>query len=476
MHVSRLQPSIEEVPADTPTGTDTTAAAAASSSFRSTSPSFDRGGISDDLAAKLAKNLSTGDGGGPEGPASSSNSWLPGRSGKTFEEAMSSFDQVPLFMKELPSDGADAGATGSSRDQLEALRSLAFEGTPDEVAINFKNYGNDYFKAKRYREAIGFYTQAIDSDPTGDELRLSLYLNRAACNLELCNYRQCLQDTARALGVDPRSSKAFYRAAKALAALGRFVEAIDCCDHGLEIDASNTEMAKLKEKIVADGVRNEKRQQEQRERERRRKELDATMTRAYVSRGLWIEESPNPPDNPSAPMFDESQVPTHSLTSYPLNASDPPYAPPDPIRTPLQFPTLLVYPQHTQSDFIQAFHEDTTIGAQLDVVFPPEARGSIQWDHAGQYVSTNLQVYATTKKMRLLKIPRGLSLREIVDQGAKEEQVVVNGGKKLVRDGVVLKDGIITLVVLPKNSDAEKEWIERFKKDREARRAKGELD
>lgn len=200
---------------------------------------------------------------------------------------MSSFDSVPLFMKELPAED-DAGNTGSSRDQLEALRSLAFEGTPDEVAINFKKHGNDYFKAKRYREAIGFYTQAIDSDPTGDELRLSLYLNRAACNLELFNYRQCLQDTARALGVNQQSIKAFYRAAKALAALGKFVEAIDCCDHGLELDAGNAEMRKLKDKIVADGVRNETRQREQKERERRAKDLDATLKRAFVVRGRAV--------------------------------------------------------------------------------------------------------------------------------------------------------------------------------------------
>lgn len=78
--------------------------------------------------------------------------------------------------------------------------------------------------------------------------------------------------------------------------------------------------------------------------------------------------------------------------------------------------------------------------------------------------------------MRLLKVPRGLSLREVIDQGAKEEEVVVNGGKKLVRDGVLLKDGIVTLVVLPKKSNAEQEWVDRFKKDREQRKARGELD
>ena len=190
-------------------------------------------------------------------------------------------------MKDLPSSSssdpdADASSTGSSLAQLEALKSLAYEGTPDEISLNFKKYGNEYFQGRRYREAIGFYTQALDADPYDTQLKLSLYLNRAACNLELCNYRLCLQDTAKALGVDPKSGKAFYRAAKALSALGRFVEAVDCCDHALELDQGNKEVKALKDKTVQDGTRNEKRLQEHKERERRRKEMDVALKRAFV--------------------------------------------------------------------------------------------------------------------------------------------------------------------------------------------------
>ena len=54
-----------------------------------------------------------------------------------------------------------------------------------EIASNFKSQGNDYFKGKRYREAAGFYTQALDAQPEDKTLREALLLNRAACNLEL---------------------------------------------------------------------------------------------------------------------------------------------------------------------------------------------------------------------------------------------------------------------------------------------------
>jgi hypothetical protein len=54
-----------------------------------------------------------------------------------------------------------------------------------EVAQNFKEQGNEYFRGRRYREALGFYTQGVDVKPDDAQLKEALLLNRAACNLEL---------------------------------------------------------------------------------------------------------------------------------------------------------------------------------------------------------------------------------------------------------------------------------------------------
>ena len=54
-----------------------------------------------------------------------------------------------------------------------------------EVAKSFKENGNEYFKGKRYREALGFYTQGVDAKPTDPAILEALLCNRAACNLEL---------------------------------------------------------------------------------------------------------------------------------------------------------------------------------------------------------------------------------------------------------------------------------------------------
>ncbi|CAO1614140.1 unnamed protein product [Parajaminaea phylloscopi] len=453
-------PTIEELPDDVPAGS----AAVADEQLRGQPSTGQRGGISEELAQKLMQQMQTG-------PDAATESWLPGKSGKTVDEALKSFDNVPLFMKDLPAAGEDGDGAEGSNATMDALRSLAFSGTPNEQAANFKNHGNDYFRGKRYREAIGFYDKAIDAEPDNeDNLLLSLYLNRAACHLELHNYRSTLRDTSKALGLDPKSSKAFYRAAKALLSLGKLVEAIDCCDHALANDQSNKEVESLKTTIIRKAEQLERTEREGKERERRKRELDTALKKAFLARGLWISVSPRPPAESVDPHFSQDRLPAASSSAYPLSSTD--WVPPDVIRTPIVFPVMLLYPQYAQSDFIQDFHEDTAVGDHLDAMFPPESRGSLPWDQKGEYISPNLNVYATTHRMRLLKVGKGLTLRQICDQGAKEERGLDG---KVHRDGIVLQDGMLSMVVLPKGGDAEAEWIARFKKDREAKREKGEL-
>lgn len=69
---------------------------------------------------------------------------------------------------------------------MYALQIVLFAVHPyAEIAQNFKEQGNTYFKGKRYRDAVGFYIQGIDAKPTDPVLIEALLCNRAACNLEL---------------------------------------------------------------------------------------------------------------------------------------------------------------------------------------------------------------------------------------------------------------------------------------------------
>nr|CDI53932.1 related to CNS1-cyclophilin seven suppressor [Melanopsichium pennsylvanicum 4] len=146
---------------------------------------------------------------------------------RNLDDTLKSWDSVPLFMKQLPTESSRTDDE-STQVALDALESLTFDGTSDEVALNFKSQANEYFKSKRYREALGFYSQAIQAQPVDKSLLETLYANRAACNLELQNYGATLRDTGKVIAMNPNNEKAYYRATKALIALDRFNDAQEC--------------------------------------------------------------------------------------------------------------------------------------------------------------------------------------------------------------------------------------------------------
>lgn len=87
--------------------------------------------------------------------------------------------------------------------QLEALRALQYEGTRREIALGFKERGNEMVAEKRWKDAKEFYTKGIltlkapqkevlgDRSASADEeaeerkVEEACYINRALCNLEL---------------------------------------------------------------------------------------------------------------------------------------------------------------------------------------------------------------------------------------------------------------------------------------------------
>lgn len=337
---------------------------------------------------------------------------------------LAEFDSVPLFMKYLPTDETDHDVA------LAALRSLAHEGTPDEVAQNFKDQGNDYFKGKRYREALGFYLQGVDAGPVSSALGEALLANCAACNLELKNYGSVLRDCSKVLAINPQNSKAYYRSALALLALERLDEASDCCLRCLTYDAENKRVLDLKGRIEKALIEKEELERKRRERILKERETGQKLSRAFKERHLVVlPRSCNPVD----PKFD----------------------PEDPSEKTLIFPVLFFYPQHATSDMISHFVEDTSFAAQLSVMFPSQTAAPPAWDVKREYSSGRLVVFAMTHKKRLLKIGKKMTLREVF-------QVVKDKVGDLA-DGLELKDGCLTFIVLPEGEE-EKKWVEEYKR------------
>lgn len=106
-----------------------------------------------------------------------------------------------------------------------------------------KDKGNAALAANNIPEAIKFYTEAINLDPSN----AVLYSNRSAAYAKREQYDLALTDATKAVELKPDWSKAYSRKGAALAYLGNHDEAIATYEKGLEIDPNN---AQLKEGLT----------------------------------------------------------------------------------------------------------------------------------------------------------------------------------------------------------------------------------
>lgn len=270
--------------------------------------------------------------------------------------------QIPLFMTELPENAED-------NIQLQALQQLLYEGTPEEVANNFREQGNERYKeavtekeAKKklvlLRDAVMFYSKGLEQSTLSEELRVTLLLNRAAANMAMQNYGLVKRDCLTVLGKEVGNAKARVRLAKAYLSLGQLEGAEECLEgtatHG-ENSGTMNEMNELKSRIAEEKSRQWS--------SRTASPIDIILG----SRGLTkhvdaerhiLSELPSMRDIPSVTI-----LPDGALT----------------------FPVILFYPQYGESDFIRDWEEDVTIREQLQSVFASRA----PWDTQSMYTNVD---------------------------------------------------------------------------------------
>jgi hypothetical protein len=372
----------------------------------------------------------------------------------TVDELAAMINRVPLFMRTLDeTDGA-----GGPNMALEAIRSLAYEGTRAEVAGNFREQGNERARGRRWDVARGFYDKALEAlrgprqsgdaevelveideeEEDGKERAIeeACYVNRALCNLELretifaCrallnvdaeNYRSCLNDCASVFKMNPLNVKAWYRAAKASLSLDRISEAEDACTRGLEVDPPNKPLLALRDQIKA---RKEKIAATEAERiarrllERRKKEA---LQKAFEARNLpWKETGTSPDVQDATPTLEDGFDPKSTLS----------------------VPILLLYPLVSQTDLIKSAAEDTALNEHLEYILPPpwDAEGEAR----GSYVQSAVSCFVATPSGGLSKIARKIQIGKLLRSGKVE-----------------LVDGLLRIYVVPEKLAPS--WIEEYK-------------
>ncbi|XP_003742755.1 mitochondrial import receptor subunit TOM70 [Galendromus occidentalis] len=99
---------------------------------------------------------------------------------------------------------------------------------PKERATGFKNKGNNLFKVRKYKEAIECYSEAIKVCPIDKVDMLStFYQNRAAAYENLNMVDNVLQDCTKAIELNNKYSKAYFRRAKAFEEKGELQKCVE---------------------------------------------------------------------------------------------------------------------------------------------------------------------------------------------------------------------------------------------------------
>jgi len=94
------------------------------------------------------------------------------------------------------------------------------------------------FVDEQYEEALRSFTTAIELGATSPQL--SEYLvKRSACHHKLKNYTQAVEDVNRAIDLDPKNAKAYFRKGVACFSLDEFETAKKAFEKGQELDPSD---------------------------------------------------------------------------------------------------------------------------------------------------------------------------------------------------------------------------------------------
>ncbi|CUM66114.1 uncharacterized protein PRCAT00003770001 [Priceomyces carsonii] len=344
-------------------------------------------------------------------------------SNKTSKEVMEELNRLPFFMTELDeTDGA-----GGENTNLEALKSLAYDGEPDEIATNFKNQGNDCYKAKQYKNAVEYYTKGLDIECGVEDIDKALYLNRAACNLELRNFRRCIEDCKMVLGIDHKNIKACFRSGKAFFEVGRYDEAEQILKYGLTLDQENTPMKDLLKKIEDKRKKIlELEAKKKRERELAKMKKDILIN-AIKLRHFTIIKTKLPPE-----VLENANIRLEDETDY---------------ESQLLFPAMVLYPTINEFDFIAEVSELLTASDILKLILDRPNNWFEDPKHKG-FTLKNLECYLETESGGLIKVGK---------------KVAINTALMPDKAKAPLFDNSLRLYVVPKEDSQA--WISEWSKE-----------
>lgn len=382
------------------------------------------------------------------------------------DEFVTDLKKMPFFMTQLDEDAED-------NQELEALRAMSYEGEPHEIAENFKTQGNDCYKSKRYQDAIEYYTQALavdigsNSDKSKIEdlterekeiellkaIKVACYSNRAACNLELRNYRRCINDCKSALMLDATHAKSAFRAGKAYLATDHIGEAVEILKYAQTLfpeskdPASRPVQAQAIDSLLETVLKRQshlemveaKRKAAAELKETKFRNLQASLDAHNFTVLMTSSKHNDEEENDNKLLPNDSKI---SLQD-PLN----------PAST-LFLPLLFLYPLEMQSDIVQQAEADSILSDHIAQLFesnPPWFQLNPE-KHSRDYAVKNLVVYAQTRAGGLVKVGKDSSIDKVLSLKSPQIPII---------------DGVARFYIVPKNR--AQEWLSTWNKDQASR-------
>ncbi|KAH7678624.1 TPR-like protein [Dioscorea alata] len=122
-------------------------------------------------------------------------------------------------------------------------------------AASEKELGNEYFKQRKFNEAIDCYSRSIALRPTS-----VAFANRAMAYLKVKRYEDAENDCTEALNFDDRYVKAYSRRATARRELGKLKSSLQDAEFAMRLEPNNQELKKqhMETKSLLEKENNEK--------------------------------------------------------------------------------------------------------------------------------------------------------------------------------------------------------------------------
>jgi tetratricopeptide (TPR) repeat protein len=344
--------------------------------------------------------------------------WAPGEKEEYMKKIMDD-DFIPPIFASTTEEVEQSGLS-------DAFSSLLYDETPTQLMLTAKKKGNDAFAdGKRnqvqnvqfYRDAINHYYEAFawsrkvepvdkrdetrateTQDPTFteeelNEFKSTLCANTAMAHMQLKNWGFVREESSKALQFNPNNVKAWYRLAKAHQMLKNWEQAGDAVESGLKVDKENKELLKL-EKILEKKVQKARRDRQLRERARAERVVKVKdVWKHCKTSGIQLGRVPLvatvSDEEDEGDEAEESRWNSHfpHTGRLPSKLSNEQWS----------WPSMFVYPSHSQSDFVEAFGESELLALRMAEMFPElEDSGdetAVPWDYNNEFICSSLAVY-----------------------------------------------------------------------------------